>query len=326
MEYHIKTYTSGEEVPEMTSRNFFHSATLFNVMKETSGESACMAVAFTSDGNVAGHLMAMIYNRRSWLPPYIYSECRIYGEGDYEQEYQNEKEQIFGLMLHHLTRKLRRYPCLYIEVSGLPKKMFAYRFFRQCSYFPMQWQEVHNSLHNKSPKDRITSKRIQRIQRAKENGVTTREASSKEEIDRFYDILKAHYRMNLRHHLPSRKQIERMSELAAVKIFVTVYKEKVIGGSICVYNEGNAYLWFQASKRKTYPFLHPSMVTVWNAIDYAYKHNYAHIIFMDVGLPFKRSVYRDFILSFGGKPVGTYRWFRISIRLFNKILAWMYKE
>ena len=41
-------------------------------------------------------------------------------------------------------------------------------------------------------------------------------------------------------------------------------------------------------------------MTVWQAIKYAYEHNYAHIFFLDVGLPFKRNRYRDFILVFDG--------------------------
>jgi hypothetical protein len=47
---------------------------------------------------------------------------------------------------------------------------------------------------------------------------------------------------------------------------------------------------------------------------------------MDVGLPFKKNRYRDFILSFGGKEVGTYRWFRFSIPWMNKLVGWFYRE
>ncbi|MCI6550209.1 MAG: GNAT family N-acetyltransferase, partial [Prevotella sp.] len=32
------------------------------------------------------------------------------------------------------------------------------------------------------------------------------------------------------------------------------------------------------------------------------------------------------ILSFGGKPVAKYRWFRFSIGWINRILTWIYKE
>ena len=72
--------------------------------------------------------------------------------------------------------------------------------------------------------------------------------------------------------------------------------------------------------------LQPATATVWNILDYAHRHHYDHVSFMDVGLPLHKNHYRDFILQFGGKPVSTYRWFRCSIGWINKALAWIYRE
>ena len=68
------------------------------------------------------------------------------------------------------------------------------------------------------------------------------------------------------------------------------------------------------------------MMTVWQAIKYAYENNYAHISFIDVGLPFRKNMYREFILSFGGKPIAKYRWFKFSFPWINNILSWIYRE
>lgn len=76
-----------------------------------------------------------------------------------------------------------------------------------------------------------------------------------------------------------------MAKSHNAKIFLTTYGGKNIGGCACVYSEGNAYLCYLAAKRKTYSMLHPDTMVVWNAIQYAYEHNYNHIYFMDVGLP-----------------------------------------
>jgi alpha-glucosidase len=51
-----------------------------------------------------------------------------------------------------------------------------------------------------------------------------------------------------------------------------------------------------------------------------------HFYFMDVGLPFRRHTQCEFILSFGGKPVGTYRWFNFTFGWLNKIVSWFYRE
>jgi hypothetical protein len=47
---------------------------------------------------------------------------------------------------------------------------------------------------------------------------------------------------------------------------------------------------------------------------------------MDVGLPFKKSHYRDFILKFGGKEVSSYRWFRFTFGWLNHLMRLVYKE
>jgi hypothetical protein len=50
-----------------------------------------------------------------------------------------------------------------------------------------------------------------------------------------------------------------------------------------------------------------------------------YLHFMDVGLPWKRNPYREFIRSFGGKPVAKYRWFRCNIGIINRLMKWIYK-
>jgi energy-coupling factor transporter ATP-binding protein EcfA2 len=109
-------------------------------------------------------------------------------------------------------------------------------------------------------------------------------------------------------------------------LFVTKYRDKVIACAACVYSQGDAYLWYSAFRRKTYHTLHPDTMVVWDVMKHAYNEGYQHMRFMDVGLPFQKNPYREFILRFGGKEQSTYRWFRFSIRWVNKLLAWIYRE
>lgn len=283
-----------------------------------------MAVATDDDGRVVGHTLAFIRHRKSLFPPYLYSQGRFYGEGEYADDV--DKEEVFGLLLHALTRKLRRKLCFFIEFSDLSRKMFGYRFFRSEGYYPINWQEVHNSLHSMPPKDRLSDKMRERIAKTYKQGVETREAETDGEVHDFYRMLDGFYRLKLRRLIPSEEHIRQIFKSDNGRIFITVYKGKVIGGCVCVFSEGNSYLWYLASKRKRYHWLHPNMMTVWEAINWSWKHNYAHIFFLDVGLPFRKNPFRDFILSFGGKPVGKYRWFRFNVKWINKIMGFLYRE
>ncbi|MBM6993286.1 MAG: GNAT family N-acetyltransferase [Prevotella sp.] len=322
--YHVRLYTSGEVLPDMTCRNFFHSPALFHIIERTPGQKPYMAVATDDAGQVVGHMLAIVRRRGSLIPPYLYTQGRIYGEGDYEDD--QNSEEIFGQLLYAMTRKLRRKLCFYTEFSDLSRKMFGYRFFRKNSFVPIGWQEVYNSLHSKSPAERITDKMHERIEHVYDLGVITREAENEQEVRLFHRLLRRFFRFKPHRLPPPEELLVELFKSTEARVFITMYKKKIIGGCVCAYSEGNAYLWYLASRRKSYPHLHPNMMTIWHAMNWAWEHNYAHFCFLDVGLPYPRNPYREFILSFGGKPVATFRWFRFSIGWVNRLVSWFYQE
>lgn len=322
--YEVRLYTTGEELPDMTCHNFFHSTELFRMIEKTPGQKPYMAVATDGNGQVVGHVLAIVRRRGSWLPPMLYTQGRAYGEGEYADGV--DREEVFGQLLAVLTRKLRRKLCFYIEFSNLSRKMFGYRFFRRNTYFPVNWQEVRNSLHSKTPAERIEPKVLERIEHVYNLGVVTREAASEEEVKTFHHLLRNFYRFKLRRLIPPEKMFLELYNSKRARVFVTLYKDKIIGGCVCIYSEGNAFLWYFASRRKRYPHLYPNTMTIWHALNWAWEHDYAHLSFLDAGLPFPHNPLREFLLRFGGKPTANYRWFRFSISLVNRMLSWLYKE
>lgn len=322
--YTVNLYSHGDTLPEMPAENFFHSPELFHIVENSPGQNPYMAVVTDEKGNHIAHLLAFDRRRKTWIPPYLYTQGRIYGEGEYSTD--ENREEVFGLMLHVITKKLRHKLCFFIEFSDLSRKMFGYRWFRNEGYFPLNWQEVHNSLHSMPPEQRLTQKMRDRIKKIYGMGVETREAETDEEVHEFYKLLDGFYRLKMRRIVPTEDHVKQLYNSNNARIFVTVYKGKIIGGSVCVFSEGNAYLWYLASKRKSHPLLHPNTMTIWYAIQWSWKHNYAHFFFLDVGLPLHKNLFRDFILSFGGKPVAKYRWFRFSVKWVNKLLGYIYRE
>ena len=319
----IQIITRSEEMPEMTSARFFHSPQLFRIVEHTTGQSPYMVVAMQS-GKVVAHLLAILRRRGSLIPPYLFTQGRVYGEGEYDEGV--NREEVFSLMLEAITRKLRRKLCFYIEFSDLTVKMFAYRHFRANNYFPVHWLEIHNSLHSMPPEDRLNEKTIARIEHGKLCGVVTKEVESDGEFEDYYHMLRRFFSFKVRRYLPPEQMFRQLKDDGRCKLYVTLYKEKVIGGCAVAISEGNAYLWYMASLRKSHHYLHPGTMTVWHALEEAYAIGLRHFYFMDVGLPFRKDPRREFILRFGGKPVGTYRWFRFTLPWMNKFAGWFYKE
>lgn len=318
--YTVTLYSSGDSLPPMPAGSFFHSPELFHIIEKTPGHRPFMAVVTGPDGKVAAHMMA-VFRRTRWA---LFGKAQIYGEGDYESD--EPSAPLFGMMLETLTHCFRSRLCLVAEISGLSRKMFAYRQFRQCGYFPIRWQEVSNSLHSVPPGERLTAKTLRNIRQGKAMGVTCKEARSREEVRAFHRLLARYYRTKWRRYIPSEAVIAALWDNAHIRIFLTFYKERLIGGSLCAYDRGDAWLAFMASRRKTYRRLHPDTLTVWHAIHWAWRHNYAHIKFTDVGLPYHGNPVRRFILGFGGKPVARYRWFRIFFPWVSRLVGWFYRE
>ncbi len=319
----VTIYNKTEKLPDLPAETgYFHSRELMELCEYTPGQQPFMAVVTDDEGQVLSTLLAVERSRRSWLPPYLYKHVRILGEGFYRQKPDNV---LFSMMIDALTRQLGN-RSLYMEVSNLEHKMFGYAPLRAAGYFPVRWMNIHNSLHSKSPEERINERQLKRIQHAMQHGVTTKPVENEKEFQAFMKLLRHHNWLKPRRYIPNKDFFHGMMERHRCTLFITQVNDRVIGCSCCVFNESDAYLWYSASRRKSFAPLHPNAVTYWNTIKYAYDKGYKHIRFMDVGLPFRRNPYRDFILSFGGKEVSTFRWFRISIKCINKLASWLWRE
>lgn len=322
-EFNVYIITKGEDLPQMRCTNFFHSVDLFRIIEKTPGQKPLMAVAYNTGGKIVGHLMVMLRRRGSFIPPYLFTQARIYGEGEYNEDC--DKETVFGLMLQKIVRKLKYGTCLYIEFSDISTKMFGYAKFRTNGFFPIHWLEIHNSLHSMAPENRLTQKMKKQLTKAKDTKLVTNIATTEKEFTAFFKLLRGYVSLKIRRFIPDQSMFHELKEQGVCDLFVTKYEGKIVSGCICVYSQDNCYLWYLATKQKIYK-KRANALTVWTAIKNAYENRYRHIYFMDVGLPFKKNPFRDFILGFGGKPVGKYRWFRFSFRWLNTLLSWCYRE
>ena len=314
----VTIYRHTDVLPELTTGNFFHSRELMALCEQTPRFKPYMAVVTDDHDAVVAHMLAIMRFRRSWLPPYFYTHVRIYGDN-------GSSAENFGMMINELTRRLQN-RTLYIELSHLREKMFGYRELRQQNFFPVRWMNIHNSLHSRTPEERINEQLLLRIQHAQERGVETKLVETVDEFEAFSKLLRQHHWFKPKRYIPDDVFFREMMQRGLCKILITKYHEHVIGTTVTVFSDGDAYLWYSASRRKTYAPLHPNAVTMWATIKAAHEAGYQHIRFMDVGLPFRKNPYRDFILRFGGKEVSTYRWFRISIRWINSLASWLWRE
>lgn len=322
----LTTYYRGNEIPELPGNNTFHSKELFLIYEATPGYTPLLIVA-TEEGKPIAKLLAAVRKSIRWFPLSIIKQCEIYGTGEYLDD-AADKEAVFSEILEHLTTEVLRNSFL-IEFRNLENAMFGYKHFRENDYFPVNWLRVRNSLHStQSFERRFSPSRIRQIRKGLENGAVVEEAHSTEEIREFSQMLHHVYSSHIRKHFPSihffHQMDTRLIHSQQAKIFIIKYKGKIIGGSACIYSGSTAYLWFSGGMRKTYALQYPGILAVWMALKDAYERGYEHLEYMDVGLPFKKHGYRDFVLRFGGKQSSTRRWFRFRWLWLNNLFTKIY--
>lgn len=319
----VTIYEHATDVPELMEGSYFHSLELMDLCERTPRHKPYMAVATDDAGQVRAHMLAIEHFHSSWLPPYLYTHVRVLGEGEYDDGL--DRASVFGqfvtALTHHFSRR-----ALYVEFSHQSEKMFGYVQLRTSGYFPVRWMNIHNSLHSRTPQERISPRQLTRIEHAQRRGAVTKQVETDEEFRAFSKLLRQHNLFKPRRYTPDDAFFRGMMEQGRCKIFITKFRERVIGTTVCVYSGADAYLWYSASRRKSFAPLHPNAVTLWATILDAHTSGWQHIRFLDVGLPYRRNPYRDFILRFGGKEVSTYRWFRISIKWVNALASWLWRE
>lgn len=71
-DYHVDIVKRGEQLPELSERNFFHSPELFHVLERVTGCSPYMVVVSDGGGTVHAHLLAIL-----WLPRLSYAALSV---------------------------------------------------------------------------------------------------------------------------------------------------------------------------------------------------------------------------------------------------------
>lgn len=304
-----------------------HSAEMFRLLEQNTASSPVMIVAYDGDVEQA-HMLAVKYRELRLLPPGFFFWYTLHGEGTYRDGVPN-REELFAMMLDKLFT-LFDIRHTFIEVRNLKDSGFAYDVLSKREFFPMRDMRIYNSLHDVHPSKRLTRAYRSHIRKAEERGVTYHRATSPDEVDTALRLLHNYYKSKIRRHLPPEKFLRnlllpdgRVSEKA--KLFVVLYKEKIIGCSLCIHENERAYLAYNCGLRKRHHLLYPGIMAVWAAITDAYNHGIPHFEFLEPKEVLStRLGYIDFILNFGGKQVGTLRWYHFKWNGINKIMRAIY--
>ena len=323
----LTSYYRGSVLPMLPGNDTFHSTTLFHLYEETPGCYPVLLVV--SDGDkVLGKLLAVVQRIVRFLPFYAIRRCVSYGPGEFFCA-DHQREEVFKLLMSELTSYANRMDCFVVEVRNLPQALTGFAIFKQNNYFPVNWMRVRNSLSVEGKIEQTFSpSRRRQIRRALKNGAETMSIHTKAEITEFTEMLKRNYSYKIRKHFPNDKFFSLMKDYLVEgrlsKIFVTKLHEKIIGGCVCIYSGDTAFVWFSGGMNKTHILQSPTVMAIWTALTDAQQRGYRYLEFLDVGTPFRKHGYRDFVLRFGGEQISTRRWFHFRWKWLNQLCVSFY--
>ena len=325
----IEIYTKSKTLPQLADGAALHSAMMFRILERSRGCKPYMLVGYDSNGNEKGHLLFFKKRKLQLIPPVLSSWYTINGEGVYNCG-NEEREKIFSAFLNRIF-DMFDFRHSFIELLNVEDSRFAYSTLSRHCFIPMRDQRLYISLHSKNPQERLTRAYKAHIRRAEKSGVTGQRATTPQDISEGLTLLRNYYRSKIQRRLPHVKTLRTMlytpdgtlSDQA--KLFIVKYKDKIIGSSLCLYETERASLAFSCGLRKSYPFLYPGIMAIWTAITDAYNSQYDHFEFLEArALPLFKRKFINTLLNYGGKQVGTLRWYHFKWNWINKILRRIY--
>lgn len=263
-----------------------------------------------ADGNIAKRF----FSRRAIVPGGLLLHANI-------------SQKALQTLLHEATTQLKS-KAIYLEIRNY-NDYSVYRPAIEATGFVYN---AHLNFHVATPdvesvlkKLNVTKRRDVKLSR--NEGADWIESKDPEDVKEYYEILQDLYINKVKTPLFPFEFFEKLVQLENGKLFVIKYKNKVIGGSVCVALPGVAlYEWFVCGLDGQIKNVFPSTIATYAAIEYAAGNGFKRFDMMGAGKPDEAYGVREFKSKFGGKLLEQGRFLYVfKPRLFN-LGKWIVKK
>lgn len=228
-------------------------------------------------------------------------------------------EEVAALM--NAVRKQLRKEAIYVESRNFNDYSRWKQAFVQAGfcYQPHLNFHVYTNQSWEKIEENIGKHRKKYICLSFRYGTTIEEHPTIEQIRSYYAILLNLYRTKVKTPLYSWTFFERLYHLKSCHFILVLYEGQVIGGSTCmVLPRHGVYEWYACGKDGIFKNIHPSSVTKYAGIKFAYENQYPIYDMMGAGKPSEEYGVRNFKEEFGGNKVEYGRWLYVAKPLFYR--------
>ena len=209
-----------------------------------------------------------------------------------------------SLLLQTLKEKLDK-KVIYIEIRNYNDYTKFKSLFEEYDFL----FQSHLNFHVLTPNSESALKNLSTTKRrdvklSLKEGAEIIEAGNREEVAKYYDLLKLLYQTKVKTPLFPVEFFEKLVLDSYGKLFLIKYNGQIIGGSVCVGMEKSVlYEWFVCGTDGKFKNIYPSTLATWAAIKYAAENGYRYFDMMGAGKPEEGYGVREFKSKFGGELV-----------------------
>ncbi len=194
---------------------------------------------------------------------------------------------------------------IYIETRNF-RDYSKYRgLFESCGFvYEPHYDFIINTESLEIAEANLGKSRKRDIRTSLRDGADVVENPTEEQIRAYYDILKDLYENKIGTPLFPYDFFLKLYHSGLSKFLLVRYKDEIIGGTVCVFDDETVYEWFACGKDGLYKNIFPSTLATWSGIRFAAESGRKRFDMMGAGAPGDGGYgVRDFKAKFGGELV-----------------------
>lgn len=281
-------------------RDLFQSME-YNAFLQETGFLEPFRYSVARNSNEIAIIQGYLQKDGGWLKRF-FSRRAIVNGGPYVAD--DATDQEIKALLEKCKDSLHK-RAIYIETRNF-KDFSKYKdLFERCGFvYEPHYDFIVNTESLEIAEANLGKSRKRDIRTSLRDGADVVEDPTELQIRAFYDILKGLYKKKIGTPLFPFDFFLKLDRSGFSKFLLVRYKDEIIGGTVCVYDDETVYEWFACGKDGIYKNIYPSTLATWSGIRFAVESGRKRFDMMGAGAPGDGGYgVRDFKAKFGGELV-----------------------
>lgn len=297
----IDTLQWNELVQKSDTATWFQTPEAYALFASLPDEFKPFVYGVSENGQLSGIIVGYITQEKNRLKQFFTRRAIIIGGPLLDTEISSE---ALSALLQIVRSELSK-QAIYIETRNFNDYSRWKDIFRAQGFSYQPHLNFHIHTANIEEMERNIGKNRKRdIKTTIRDGVVPVIQPTMEQVGEFYSILRNLYKTKVKTPLLSWNFFEHLYKTSDGHFFLTEYRGRIIGGTVCVCLENKAvYEWFVCGEDGLYEHIFPSSYATYLGIRYAAENDYPIFDMMGAGKPDEAYGVRDFKARFGGEQV-----------------------